>query len=152
VRRDELLLNSRNPTVSTASTEFVAAAAGSEGWENEVWDQRITVPVTTLDALIAGHGMPHFVKIDVEGHELAVLQGLSVAVPALSFEFTTLQHDAAHACIDRLSDLGRYEYNLSLGEEHRLRHETWRGANALRDELSALPHSANSGDVYARRI
>jgi FkbM family methyltransferase len=147
-----LHLNSRNPTVATASPEFIAAADGAQGWEDQVWDRVITVPVTTLDALIAERGLPDFVKIDVEGHEPAVLQGLSTAVPALSFEFTTIQRAAAYACLDRLSALGRYEYNLSLGEEHALRHATWQGVDALRAELAGLPHTANAGDVYARRL
>jgi FkbM family methyltransferase len=44
------------------------------------------VNTTTLDALIAQHGMPFFVKIDVEGHELDALRGLHRPVPYLSFE------------------------------------------------------------------
>jgi FkbM family methyltransferase len=147
-----LHLNTRNPTVATADPAFVAAAAGAAGWEDQVWDGVITVPVTTLDALIARHGRPDFVKIDVEGHEPAVLQGLSIALPALSFEFTTMQRAAALACIDRLSELGCYEYNLSFGEDHALRHAEWQSGAALGVELVNLPPSVNSGDVYARRL
>jgi FkbM family methyltransferase len=44
--------------------------------------------MTTLDELIGKHGVPVFIKIDVEGFEEAVLQGLSQPVRALSFEFT----------------------------------------------------------------
>lgn len=91
-------------------------------------------------------------KIDVEGHELAVLQGLSTAVPALSFEFTTIQRAIAHACIDQLSDLGRYEFNLSLGENHALQHDEWFGSESMHAKIAALPDAANSGDVYARLI
>ncbi|MEZ4639278.1 MAG: FkbM family methyltransferase [Caldilineaceae bacterium] len=40
------------------------------------WDEAIDVPVITLDSLIAQHGVPVFCKIDVEGFEHAVLQGL----------------------------------------------------------------------------
>ncbi|MEZ5329502.1 MAG: FkbM family methyltransferase [Verrucomicrobiales bacterium] len=45
-----------------------------------------TVATTTLDALIAEHGQPHFIKIDVEGHEPGVIRGLTQPVPCLSFE------------------------------------------------------------------
>ena len=49
------------------------------------------VPVTTLDALIERHGVPSFVKVDAEGFEEEVLQGLSRSIKALSFEFTVVQ-------------------------------------------------------------
>ncbi|PWJ22436.1 FkbM family methyltransferase [Jannaschia seohaensis] len=146
----DLLVNSANPTVSTASPALVAAARDAEGWRGEVWDRRLTVPVTTLDALIAAHGLPDFVKIDVEGHEAEVLSGLSTPLPALSFEITTIQRDVAVACLDRMERLGRYDYALSLGESHAL--GPWRTPSEMRAELRALPASANSGDVYARRV
>ncbi len=146
----DLHVNSANPTVSTAAPAFITASTGAAGWEGQVWDQTITVPVTTLDTLIADHGTPDFVKIDVEGHEPAVLAGLSTPLPLLSFEITTIQKEAGLACIDRLAALGRYSYNLSLGEEHALHHATWRTADEMRDTLTALPHAANSGDIYAR--
>lgn len=145
-----LYLNTRNPTVATMAPDFIEAATGAVGWQDEMWDSSVTVPVTTLDALIARFGVPDFIKIDVEGHEAEVLSGLSMAVPALSFEFTTIQRSCAHDCIDRLSALGRYKYNFSIGEDHALRHRTWLTPRALRAELDALPNSANSGDVYAR--
>lgn len=47
----------------------------------------IKVPVTTLDALIEAHGLPNFVKIDVEGYEVEVLKGLSHQVPCLTLEY-----------------------------------------------------------------
>src|SRR5262245_45695774 len=48
-----LRINSANPTVSTASAEFVAAAAGAGGWEGQQWDREVEVPATCLDALRA---------------------------------------------------------------------------------------------------
>jgi FkbM family methyltransferase len=146
----ELLLNTANPTVATVAADFVSAAKGAKGWEGQVWDARTKVQVTTLDALIEEHGDPSFVKIDVEGHEPEVLEGLSTALPLLSFEVTTIQRIAALACIDRLSALARYEFNISHGEEHALRLPDWITADRMKELIAALPHEVNSGDVYAR--
>src|SRR5258708_30129788 len=48
---------------------------------------RCEVETVTLDSLIEAHGLPTFIKIDVEGHEPAVLKGLHRRVPGVSFEF-----------------------------------------------------------------
>jgi FkbM family methyltransferase len=147
----ELHLNHANPTVATGSRGFIAAAAGKPGWERERWTGSMAVPLTTLDALIAAHGEPSFVKIDVEGLEEAVLRGLTRAVSALSFEFTTIQRDVAVACLRRCAALGTYRYNAALGEAQSLVHREWLDAAAIEHWLRELPHAANSGDVYAVR-
>jgi FkbM family methyltransferase len=54
--------------------------------ENIQFSDQVSVPLTTLDQLIQQYGLPGFIKIDVEGYELAVLKGLSQKVPFLSFE------------------------------------------------------------------
>ena len=148
--RLRLQINTRNPTVSTVSPDFVAAARAAEGWQGQAWDAVVEVETVTLDALVARHGLPDFVKIDVEGYEEAVLAGLGHAPRALSFEFTTIQRAVADRSVARIASLGRYAFNLSLGEEHRLRLDAWTSGAALREILAGVPDSANSGDVYAR--
>jgi FkbM family methyltransferase len=147
--RLELYVNTSNPTVSTASREFIAAAAGSRGWEGQRWDRTIAVEMTTLDGLIARYGQPRFVKIDVEGFEADVLSGLSHPLPALSFEFTTIQRGVACRCIARLAELGDYRFNLALGESQRMEFETFVPGDEMGAYIRALPQEANSGDIYA---
>jgi hypothetical protein len=134
--------------VSTASAEFVSAADGAGGWEGQVWDREIAVPSTTLDALIAEFGLPAFAKIDVEGFEASVLAGLTRPLPAFSFEFTTIQRDVALACLDRLASLGAYGFDVALGESQALTFGRWVSGPDMAAHIAALPHEANSGDVY----
>jgi len=147
----ELKINIDNPTVSTASDEFVTAARGAPGWDGQAWTRRITVPMTTLDTLIMRHGIPRFIKIDVEGFEAQVLAGLSQPVDALSFEFTTIQRDVALAALDRCVTLGFSRFDAALGESQTMVHGVWRSADVIRRWLIDLPDAANSGDIYAVR-
>lgn len=146
--RVRMLINSDNPTVSTASTAFVEAAYGAPGWESQRWGEAADVEVTTLDALIAKHGVPAFIKLDVEGFEAEALGGLTAPVRALSFEFTTIQTDVAQACIERCAAMGYSRFNAALGESQAMVGE-WVGAQEIAAWLSALPQAANSGDIYA---
>jgi FkbM family methyltransferase len=145
----ELRLNTLNPTVATASAAFIEAARGAGGWEGQAWDAVLRLPVTTLDALAARHGWPDFAKIDVEGYEAAVLAGLSRPIRALSFEFTTIQRGVARDCLTRLSALGYRAFNACLGESMTFASPGATGAEAMSDWIEALPHDANSGDIYA---
>jgi FkbM family methyltransferase len=143
-----MLINVDNPTVSSISPAFVQAAHGAPGWETQRWNETIDVPVTTLDALIAKHGVPAFIKLDVEGFEAEALSGLSLAVHAVSFEFTTIQRDVGLACIERCAALGYGRFNAALGESQTLIGD-WMNAQDIARWLTELPQAANSGDIYA---
>jgi len=146
----DLRINIDNPTISTASSEFIEAASGKPGWADEAWTRTQRVDVTTLDALIARFGVPVFVKIDVEGFEAEVLAGLSQAVAALSFEFTTIQLPVALRCLERCATLGPYRFNAAFGESQQLVHGAWLTAAEMASWLKGVPYEANSGDIYVR--
>ncbi|MFO1144616.1 MAG: FkbM family methyltransferase [Amaricoccus sp.] len=147
--RAELAVSSLHPTVSSLSTEFAARMATAPGFAAVRWDAAETVDVTTLDALIAEHGLPRFIKIDVEGFEAEVLAGLHRPVPWVAFEYLPATLDLAAACVARLASLDRYEFNLVRGETTFFALPGWLDADAILQALAARS-DGRPGDVYAR--
>lgn len=115
------------------------------------WTKGPEIDILTLDQLIQKHGLPRFCKIDVEGMELAVLQGLSQAIPALSFEFLMMLPDAVDHCLDRLKELGEYEYNYTEMEYMNWVLDHWVDSDSMKAHLKDLPESM-TGDIYARLV
>lgn len=145
-----MLVSSRTPTVSTLSPDWAAHVGATASFSAVRWDQRVDVEVRTLDALIADYGLPDFCKLDIEGHELEALRGLSFAVPAISFEFLIPTLESAFQCLDRLAELGNYEFNFIKGEYPRFASAAWMQAAVLHQQLSALADDGRAGEVYAR--
>ena len=141
-----LALSHRTPTVSSLSEAW----RRNPSFRGVRWDDSVTVPVTTLDALIEEYGLPRFCKIDVEGYEAEVLAGLSHRIPALSVEFVAGALDIAEACVRRLEALGGYEFNAVRGEERSFMSERWLAADEMVAWLRGGGGSVSSGDVYAR--
>jgi FkbM family methyltransferase len=108
-----------------------------------------SVEVLTLEDLIARHGRPGFCKIDVEGHESAVLTGLRTAIARLSFEFNREYRDDTHRCLALLSALGPYRYNYALAEDTRLAEPGWLSADEVEDVLWRRADPLLWGDIYA---
>jgi FkbM family methyltransferase len=146
----QLHISRRNPTLNTLSTEWMRDIQRSRQFSGIEWDSTVEVDVITLDDLNREYGPPRFCKIDVEGFELEVLDGLSCAVPALSFEYNPAVPEMALACISRLMALGEYEFNWTVREIPRFRSRAWLDPDLMGDKLRDLPLEARTGDVYAR--
>ena len=145
-----LWISRLTPSVSTISQHWLTTVQENRRFAGARWEEHIPVKVTTLDALIAQYGKPAFCKIDVEGAELDVLQGLSQALPALSFEYIPAVIEIALGCIERLRQLGQYEYNWRVSEWPWLHSPAWLNSEAMIARLQHMPRESDSGDVYAR--
>lgn len=147
-----IFVSERTPTVSSLSQEWIDAVKQSDRFSGAHWETSARVQLTTLDELIDRFGHPAFCKIDVEGYEGEVLDGLSYPVQALSFEYNPVVQDIALGCVDRLERLGDYEFNWTRSEIPRLRSQSWLQPGEMRAVLANMPSSARTGDVYARRM
>jgi FkbM family methyltransferase len=115
------------------------------------WNKKRMVPTTTLDALIKCHGIPDFIKIDVEGYELAVVKGLSTPVKVLSMEFIPEDVRATFDCLSHLQALGDIHVNFSLGESMKLALAEWLSPEEIQPRLDAYHGDKELfGDVYVR--
>jgi len=148
--RAEMLISDAD-TISSLSPEWIAAVTESGRFADQHWDRKRVVEVTTLDQLIARHGVPAFVKIDVEGFEAEVVRGLSQPVKALSIEYTPECMESTLACVDHLATLGESEHNFSLAESMELSRPDWMDRAELADYLRGLGDAPDVwGDVYVR--
>ena len=69
-------------------------------------------PLTTVSALAAKYGNPAAVKIDVEGYEPAVLEGMTSPPSYVTFEIHTWVPGKLPPCIARVGSLGDYRFNF----------------------------------------
>jgi FkbM family methyltransferase len=138
---------SESPVLSTLADHWKTGR-----FANVVWDKKVDVEITTLDAVVAEYGVPKYCKIDVEGYETNVVQGLTSKLGIISFEFTAEFMARAMDVIERLICLGYREFNVSLGEQTTFQFPEWLPYYEVVRILgnNATPGSLMWGDAYAR--
>jgi FkbM family methyltransferase len=134
--------------------ENSGGASLNSDWYRTKDHGKINVPVTTLNAEILKHGEPHFCKIDVEGFEVEVLKGLSFPIKALSIEFQCDERgvEKISQCVDMITKLATYEFNLTGTEEGKWLSPHWM---TKAEFLTSFPACANPhyyGDVFMRQL
>jgi FkbM family methyltransferase len=90
--------------------------------EDFSFTEKQTVSATTLPDLIARHGRPAFVKIDVEGHEWPVLRVLTQPLPMVCFEVNLPEfRDEGKQCIQHLESLDHEsQFTFTRGSDPRI--------------------------------
>jgi len=103
-----------------------------------------TVETTTLENLIAVHGRPHFIKIDVEGYELNVIRGLRHPVSCLSFEVNLPEfRPEGLECVRVLAALASSsEFNYSEDCQCGLALQRWLGPDEFSAELRSCKETS----------
>lgn len=142
----KLMISSLHPTISTVSQEWTKIIRSDSPFV--AWDEALEVDLTTLNKMIQAYGMPAFSKIDVEGFEEEVLAGLTMPLPALSFEFFPTTPERTMHCIDRLARLGNYKFNWSVAESFRMNAKTWLEPRNMKEAITQY-EGKKAGDIYA---
>lgn len=141
---------SNESTLSTLSEEWIDSMKKNRFKEYN-WDKTVKIPMTTLDHLIQQYGKPVFCKIDVEGYEYNVLQGLSQPVKFISFEYAVPENmnrmiDCINYCIHLDPD---YKFNYSVGESMQYQlPEFICGTEMLKHVQTSEFLQSEFGDIY----
>ncbi len=146
------LMIPENHLVSTFSSDFISYKKDTNSSFN--WDKIQMIECTTLDQLIQEYGIPDFCKIDVEGYERFVIEGLNRKIGLISFEMNYPKFlDDTKFSISKLGSLGYKEFNFSFGESLEFVSPAWMNKNEMIKFFDQPPVSTMDsfyGDIYAR--
>lgn len=143
-------LSDERDDISSVSNEWIAVMQHEHDEYRGLWSRQISVPMLKLDTLIKHYGSPHFIKIDVEGFEEHVLDGLSTQPPLLSFEFNTAYMNATLACLDKELFASKSLFNFSIGEPARLELTNWVTREQIARTVSNIGHGDRYGDIFVQ--
>ena len=101
-------------TLSPKQLKCLVQNTRFEMTERAISGHQYEVVVVTLDQLILKHGMPSYIKVDVEGYEREVFGGLTRTVAWMSFEANLPDfEDETIACLEHYNSLvkqARFNY------------------------------------------
>jgi FkbM family methyltransferase len=145
-----LSLSDERDDISSASKDWIAAIQREHDDYCGLWSKEVTVPMLKLDTLIGRYGVPYFIKIDVEGLEEQVLDGLSTQPSLLSFEFNTAYLDATLRCLRKELFLTTSLFNFAMGDPVSFELSTWVRADELAQALGEIGKGDRYGDIFVR--
>lgn len=142
----ELNVSDTCDEMSSVSVEWIESIRACRDGQNR-WNRKLTIPMLRLDTVVQHYGLPDYIKIDVEGFEEGVLDGLSYNPPLLSFEYNLAFLEAAFRCVDKLS-LDRVRFNFTVGGNEKFYMTDWTSSERLKSTLAAFEHGDVYGDIF----
>ena len=111
-------------TVSTVSTDWINKSrfSGQYSWNP------VKIETLSLDRLIDWYGKPDLIKIDVEGYELEVLQGLTTKQKEICFEWAEEEYEKINKTCEHLKVLGYESFGFIHCDDYLIKPEkfdTW---------------------------
>lgn len=120
--------------------------------DKNYWNAREKVSVVTLNSLIEKYGIPNFCKIDVEGYEYEILNGLLYKIPLIEFEFTGGFIQETIQILEKLDTLGDCKFNYILNENSKFQLAKWLGKDNMIEMIKSLPIPKLHGNIFVKTL
>ena len=147
----ELNLSDGHDDMSSLSGEWIKTIRAYRD-EDDLWNRKLRVPMLRIDTLIEHYGRPDYIKIDVEGFEEGVLDGLSVCPALLSFEYNLTFLEAAFRCLDKPMFKGAsFNFTAYYKREFHSKGE-WMDVESIKAILPTLGSGDVFGDIFVRKL
>jgi FkbM family methyltransferase len=146
-RMDELMICDEESACSTLSNKFINTYSNIS---NLHWSKKEKIEVRTLQNICNEFGKPKFCKIDVEGYESEVLNGLNEPIKFICLEFNRpLLHDTLKS-LEILNSLGNYQCNFIKFEHMHVVLKQWLPIETFRNHLYELiTEDTLTGEIIA---
>jgi len=114
--------------ISTASHDWI----NNSRFKDSNWKEAIKIESISLDDLIVSYGTPDILKVDVEGYELEVFEGLTSKQKKICFEWAEEQYDKINKTCDHLKSIGYSDFGFIDGDQYLLEateYTSWEKSN-----------------------
>ncbi len=134
-------LNRNSSALNTLSLKWVDALSNGVFREKKIFtSEKYQVETSTLDIEIKKYGKPVFLKVDVEGHECSVFEGLHSSIPLVVFEANLPEF--VEETIDIINQLVKLDqkttFNYSYGYQVML--ENYTSGDEMKALIKDLPY------------
>lgn len=133
--------------LSTINKEWLTSE--SSRFHNYTFTE-IVCKTITIDQLIAEHGKPELIKIDVEGGEYECISSLTQKVDVLCFEWASEVNDITFKCLDYLTTLGFTEFYVQFGDDYTYRPTEYGSLDLAKQQLLNTVPKEHWGMIWCR--